>query len=455
MKDEFGRAVKNARALKTWTLDELGRAMDGTSSTSFLSGIENGKRNIGLRTVGRLVKVLDLDESWVARFQDAEVDPDEEVTEVDRRTDRLLEEAKKLNAAGITEEAIIGYAQRTAGEIEDLAQAWTELQNLLEIALDVQTKAAAGSNHADAVDEVLRRSAERSREGDNKAALTGIEVALAAQEAQASRLLESGAEYALLDGDTARAANFLIRKADLEAGGRVRFDDLINIQNRYLIAGRDQDSILALRVAEDMTAPLLSRATNAVERGQALNNRGVALLWSGERISNISLLQESISAFSSAEKQWKDANRDTDWAMARMNRGNAISTICVLSHDPSKLDEVVELYESVIGALKRNNVNSKLAVALMNLGNVLLKMGEHQKSWEILEKAISNYEGSLEAGKDEPIHDGVRRMKGSRERTSKTKETKNTPWRTGKPLTCVDQPVTLPAIENNKHQLQT
>ncbi len=170
------------------------------------------------------------------------------------RSDALLAQSKsqggyqRMLDEGITEKAIIRLARRIASETEDLGQAWTELENAIEIAVRVQQEGRVHSNHGDFVDEVLRRVAELSREGEYKVALSEIEEALAKQEAEQVRLMSSGVEIALLDGDAAKAAELLVRKADLEAGGRAAFEDLRALQDVYYVRGRDKGINLDLEV---------------------------------------------------------------------------------------------------------------------------------------------------------------------------------------------------------------
>ncbi|MDF1872560.1 helix-turn-helix transcriptional regulator, partial [Vannielia sp.] len=223
--DAFGKAVFRARSLKGWTHDQLGAAMDGSSSKSFLSGIENGKRQISPPTVGRLINALNLDESWIDRFIDADTTP-----EAEANATRILDDAeeagavKRLAEAGVTETALIKLAQRITGQTSDLSQAWLELQNAMEIAVRVQAEGAGGSNHGDFVDEVLRRVAALSAEGSYAEAGEAIEAALAeeaaAHERRVERLLGSGIELAMLEGDAEKAASLLIRRADHAAGGQ-------------------------------------------------------------------------------------------------------------------------------------------------------------------------------------------------------------------------------------------
>lgn len=65
----FGTAVKRARSLRGWTLDQLGAAIDPPVGKSLVSKVEKGrKEGLNSRTVGRFIKALDLDEGLIDAF---------------------------------------------------------------------------------------------------------------------------------------------------------------------------------------------------------------------------------------------------------------------------------------------------------------------------------------------------------------------------------------------------
>ncbi|MEO0872650.1 MAG: hypothetical protein AAFY19_11955, partial [Pseudomonadota bacterium] len=120
----------------------------------------------------------------------------------------------------------IRLAQRIAREIEDVGQAWLELQSAMDIAVRVQQDGKTGSNHEGFVDEVLRRVADLAAEGEYERANAETDQALEHLDARKSRVLQQGVEVALLTGDTERATRLLVRQADLDAGGIARFESL-------------------------------------------------------------------------------------------------------------------------------------------------------------------------------------------------------------------------------------
>lgn len=398
---EFGATVKRARTSRGWYLDGLAKEMKG-GSKSFLSDIENGKRNIGPVTVGKLVIALGLDPAWNDRF----LDEDGSVagpTEDDQRSDSLLDHAANegidapLKDAGITEVTIIDLAQRIAAETDDLGQAWSELQNAMDMAVRVQTEGAAPSNHAGFVDEVLKRVAALSRDGQYSDALAEIEEALKEAESQTSRLLTSGVEVALLDRDTQRAANLLIRQAELEAGGQASIEDLRQLFVARYELGRDKGLNLQLRLAIDLAKTLLSRAVSADDKGLLGNDLGVALQTLGERESGTKRLEEAVTAYRNALVEWTRDRVPLQWAGMQMNLGNVLKTLGERESGTQRLVEAVTAYRAALEEWTRDRAPFDWAGAQMNLGAALQILGARESGTERLEEAIDALRAALEA----------------------------------------------------------
>jgi tetratricopeptide (TPR) repeat protein len=212
--------------------------------------------------------------------------------------DKELEQKRRLEAAGVTEKAIRALAARVSADVEDLGQAWKELLNAFEIAIELQAKGQAGSNHGDFVDAVLARVAELAREGEYARAGDEIDAALAEQQAKTIRLYESGVEVALLAGNEARAADLLIAKA--EAEGKAGFEELQGLFIAHYEHGRDKGLAQPLEVAIALARRIHARAQGSEERGVALNDLGVALRTLGERESDTARLEEAVTAYRAA-----------------------------------------------------------------------------------------------------------------------------------------------------------
>lgn len=172
---EFGRAVKRARSLRGWTLDQVVSAMGGdpeANGKSFLSNVERGRRSISTRTVGKLIKALDLPETWMDRFLDDAPNDADEVTSNDQTADRLLRMAERDETLPPSAEGLlIGLAQSYAGgSYRDHFTAYTALKSALEVAQSLKEQGALPSNTDSQLDTVLREVARLNDQGDFQAA---------------------------------------------------------------------------------------------------------------------------------------------------------------------------------------------------------------------------------------------------------------------------------------------
>lgn len=309
-------------------------------------------------------------------------------------------ETNRLREVGITEKAIVEMAQRIAGETKDLGQAWLELQNAMDIAVRVQEEGRVTSNHGDFVDEVLRRVADLAKEGDYASAGDQIDAALAEEDAAHTarkvRLLDSGAEVALLAGDTARAADLLVRKADHEAGGEAEFEVLRALQDAYFVEGRDKALNFKSELAIDLARIVLGRAKDADERGTAGNDLGIALRILGQRESGTAHLEAAVAAYETALEERIRDRVPMDWAMTQMNLGIALRALGERESGTERLEAAVASYEAALEERTRDRAPMKWATTQMNLGNVLVALARRESGTERLEAAVAAFEAALE-----------------------------------------------------------
>jgi tetratricopeptide (TPR) repeat protein len=406
----FGLQVRAARVLKGWTLSQLAdEAFGNEDRKGYVSEIEHGKRHISSSTVGKLSKALNLSgdvinpllielsqNSTGAGRRSPRIDPLQAAmlkellkrTDASGRADSLLEE-------GITEKAIIRLAQRIATDTDDVGQAWLELQNAMDIAVRVQAEGQVKSNHGDFVDTVLTRVADLAKDGDYSSARGTIRDALAQADAQKSRLLNSGAEVALLDGDTVAAASLLIEKTDLDAGGMAEFETLRAQRRHHYEIGRDKGSNLDSRLAIDLAHLVLARATAPDERGAAGNELGSALRTLGERESGTERLDQAVTAYTEALKEYTRERAPLDWAMTQMNLGTALQALGERESGTARLDQAVTAYTEALEEITRERVPLNWATTQMNLGTALANLGRHENGTERLEQAVTAYANVL------------------------------------------------------------
>lgn len=303
--------------------------------------------------------------------------------------------ADTLRDEGITEKAIIRLAQRIAADTDDVGQAWLELQNAMDIAVRVQAEGQVQSNHGDFVDTVLARVAELAKDGDYTAAGAAIDDALDQADAQISRLLTSGVEVALLDRDTTKAAALLVRKADSDAGGMANFETLRTLFIRYYEIGRDKGSVLDSRLAIALARLVLARAATPDESGAAGNDLGIALRTLGQRESGIVRLDQAVTAYTKALKEFTRDRVPLDWAMTQMNLGTALLRLGERESGTVRLDQAVTAYTEALKEFTRDGVPLDWAMTQMNFGNALATLGARESGTARLDQAVTAYTEAL------------------------------------------------------------
>jgi tetratricopeptide (TPR) repeat protein len=324
-------------------------------------------------------------------FLEPQDDNDAMLQELLRRT-TINDAAKRLHESGVTENTLIKQARRMAGDTPDLEAAWAELQNAMEIAVKVQADGHSPSNHGDFVDEVMRRVAELAAQGEYASASAQIAEALdegdAAYQAKQTRLMGRGVDIALLDGDSAGAAQLLVRKADMEAGGQIEFEDLRRTQNTYYEKGRDKGIALDLKVAIDLAQMKVARARTADERGTALNDLGAALQTLGERDSDTQRLEQAVVAYERALEEWTQDRVPMDWATTQNNLGNALAILGNRESDTQRLEHAVVAYERALEEWTQDRVPMDWATTQNNLGAALKSLGERDSDTKRLEPRL-------------------------------------------------------------------
>lgn len=370
----------------------------GTVAAALRRRVEAAETDPAFRTATALDDYERLLTATLAPFLTPRDQKDAMLQELLRRSDRSGD-ADRLREEGITEKAIIRLARRIAGETEDLGDAWLTLQDAMDTAVRIQQEGRAPSNHGDFVDEVLRRVAALSQDGDFASATDAIAAALAEEEAaharRMARLLESGIELARLEGDSTRAADLLLRQADLEAGGAADVGALLELQRRYLQSGQELGLALDLRVAVEIARRARTRATGPRQHGAALNGLGMALGILGEREAGTARLEDAVAAFEGALSHWTRESAPRDWAQVQMNLGNAFRILGVHSGDPKHLEAAIAAYRCALEERTRDSEPFEWARTHMNLGTALNALGEREDGTARLKDAVTAYETAL------------------------------------------------------------
>ena len=139
----FGLAVKHARSLKTWTLDELGATIDPPVGKSFISKIEKGRKGaLNSRTVGRFIKALEMDEAWIDKFLDTDTTDESDETPAERDADRLIQMVTRYETIPQSSEhlLILLANQHAEGHYTDQSTTFVGLTKALEAAKSIRKR---------------------------------------------------------------------------------------------------------------------------------------------------------------------------------------------------------------------------------------------------------------------------------------------------------------------------
>ena len=139
----FGLAVKHALSLETWTLDELGAAIDPPVGKSFISNIEKGRKGtLNSRTVGRFIKALEMDEAWIDKFLDTDTTDESDETPAERDADRLIQMVTRYETIPQSSEhlLILLANQHAEGHYTDQSTTFVGLTKALEAAESIRKR---------------------------------------------------------------------------------------------------------------------------------------------------------------------------------------------------------------------------------------------------------------------------------------------------------------------------
>ena len=139
----FGLAVKHARSLKTWTLDELGATIDPPVGKSFISKIEKGRKGaLNSRTVGRFIKALEMDEAWIDKFLDTDTTDESDETPAERNADPLIQMVTRYETIPQSSERLLILLanQHAEGHYTDQSTTFVGLTKALEAAESIRKR---------------------------------------------------------------------------------------------------------------------------------------------------------------------------------------------------------------------------------------------------------------------------------------------------------------------------
>ncbi|WP_428696949.1 tetratricopeptide repeat protein [Stappia sp.] len=336
---------------------------------------------------------------------------DEQLNDIKALLAAMGDKAATARASGITDAALIELARRVSADISDPQQAFRELENAVEIAIRVQQEGRQGSNLGAFVDEVLARVATLSATGAYDEATAEIDAALAREaeearrleerrqesRARSLRLLDAAIEQDLLRRDADSAAARLVRKVEIELPeGASLFDYLLRHQNEWYERGRDRGLNLDLNVSIALARRTEGLATDADQRGTALNNLGNALAVLGMRETGTARLEQAVEAYRLALEERMRERVPLYWATTQNDLGAGLAELGVRDAYPARLEQAVEAFRLALEERTRERVPLDWAMTQNNLGNALQELGTREAGTARLQQAVEAFRLALE-----------------------------------------------------------
>lgn len=395
----FGVAVKRARSLKPWTLDKLGAAFDPPMGKSLISKVENGRKgSLGVLTVGRFIKALDMDETWIDKFLGVETTEDGDETKAEQDADLIMERAKREKVTeGASEDLIILLAnQHAEGTYIDRETAYIGLRNALMAFGEMKAQSKIRGSADDQFQDVMARVAELNDLGE-------LEDASALLEEEAKRMRQSHKvveerhqedwrqmvqqqlRQDRLNDDPAAAADRLIRDLIRHAPAGGVFWATSDLINEWRKRGEKQGDPFDLRVALVLANRNLKRSKRH-QKGQALLSLGNCRLSIGERRVDPAFVIAAEKAMRAALEIASKLNDKPNMAICQSNVGTILQDLGVRQSDPDLLRNAIALHRSAINLIIPNedwNSQNSLATALRELGELEQETSLLQESLSI------------------------------------------------------------------------
>jgi tetratricopeptide (TPR) repeat protein len=394
--DDFGKAVKRARSLRGWTLDQVAACITPPPGKSFLSNVEKGKRDISATTVGKLIRALDLPESWIDRFLDADIAPEDEETPKDREAERLIRRAEADPDAPETPEALlILLAEEWSGQrFTDPSLAYNALKGAIQTAAEMRAQGALPSNISAQFQAVLRRVSELNDAGQVDEADAALKDATDRHEAEGEALFEALLKQDRLRNRPEAAAKRHVRRLLSAApqGGvfMATRDLLIDLLERSERMGDPFGLSVALELAK-----LNHRRAKKHQLGQALTNLGICYIFLGEHQTSKYFLCRSVAMLTEALKEAKKEGNLLNLALANGNLGNALRSLGEREGDRQKLLKAIAAHRIALDIYSRASVPVAKASTQGNLGSALFALANIDFDVVLLQDAIDAFKSAL------------------------------------------------------------
>jgi hypothetical protein len=402
---DFGRAVKRARTLKGMDQPTLGGMIKPPVGASFISKVEKGRKDtLDARTVGRFRNALDLDESWIDKFLDAEETAESLETKAEREADLVIDRLRREGMTeGTSDDLLIQLANNfTEGDHKDRDTAYQSVKAALET-LKSSEKIAQLAGNADAQFAALMKEVDAL---NNKGEFDLAHDALARQaiwireeKSRLERLSELQLEKEL-NQDRLRnrpdlAAARIIRNLRDFPQGQL-FSAVNTKAKEWREEGDLAGDMFALQVALALAQDNYERVKNKRPLvAAALHSLGWSHFRLAERSSGDQHLNSALRALYAAVKHNNKSKEPYDWARSQSEFGGALIEMGKRQKDPALLTQAISAQRAALKVnqeIKSDNLKhawNSLGVALKDLGELTEESETLREAQEALTEALA------------------------------------------------------------------
>tara|TARA_R110000744_G_C19347134_1_gene560015 strand:+ start:506 stop:2107 length:1602 start_codon:yes stop_codon:yes gene_type:complete len=382
---DFGRAVKRARTLLGWDQPTLGGKIDPPVGASFISKVEKGRKEaLDARTVGRFRIALDLDESWVDKFLDAEETAETLETKAEREADLVIDRLRREGMTeGTSDDLLIQLANNfTEGDHKDRDTAYLSVKAALETLKSSEHIAQLAGN-ADAQFAALMKDVDAlNNQGEFDLAqdkLARQSAWLREQKDRLNRLSELQLEKEL-NQDRLRnrpdlAADRIIRNLREFPQGKL-FEAIRSKTTDWRNQGHKVGDVFALQVSLALAQSNYERVKNKKPlAASALHSLGWCHFRLAERSSGDQHLYSALHAFDAALKKTSKAKDPSNWSACQDGLGAILHQLGQRQRDVALLEQAVVAERAALKVVHKLNP-PEIDSLWNNLGAILQRLGE-------------------------------------------------------------------------------
>ncbi|MEH6647025.1 helix-turn-helix domain-containing protein [Sulfitobacter sp.] len=395
----FGRAVKLARGKRGWNQKQLGDAFEPPVGNSIISKVEKGQKEaLGFTSVGRFTKLLELHESWLEKFLDAEETADSGETKAEREADQIFDRLHREGATeGASDDLLIQLANRfTEGDHKDRETAYVSVRAALEELASNRDIAALAGN-ADAQFAALMRHVDTlNDEGNFDEAARILDQEQDRLDQVATLHLKKQLSQDRLRNRPDLAAKQLIADQYRQAPPGGVFWAVDRLANTWRNQGDKAGDMFALAVALALAKANYHDRAKGKKRLEAiaLHALGWGHLRLAYRSTKDSHLRIARSAFTAAIEKTNKKKDPVNWAARQDGLGGVLLEIGSRASDAAIVQDSVTARRAALTVLIAQKNETKKAV-WNNLGISLQALGELSRCDATLQQAVEALKTAL------------------------------------------------------------